>query len=606
VEREACVHVLFAAQAARTPHAIALVYEQEQLSYRELEERSNQLAHYLRRVGVGPDVVVGLCLQRSIDLVVGLLGILKAGGAYLPLDPHYPPERLAYMLSDAMVPVLLTQTHVAAGLPAHWARVVQLDGDRERIALQPRDAPASDVNSQNLAYVIYTSGSTGGPKGVMMPHAALSNHMRWMAQAFNAGSGDVILQRTPLSFDASVWEVFLPLLNGGRLVLARHHDHGDPRYLVEVCRQHQVSHLQMVPSLLELFVQSADNCKSLLHLFSGGEALSRELRDKVARHLRLGVHNLYGPTETCIQAVVYSTRLEEAGSPGRVPIGKAISHTHLHVLDEQLDEVPPGLEGELYIGGEALARGYLRRASMTAERFIASPSGNGERLYRTGDRVRYRADGNLEYLGRTDQQVKLRGYRIELGEIESAMHEQPGVRQAAVLAREDVPGEKRLVGYVVWEAEPADARALLESLRTQLPEYMVPATLLTLEKLPVTPNGKLDRAALPAPDVSGLREQEYVPARTPTEKALCEIWSQVLHVDRIGIQDNFFELGGQSLLATSVVAQIRETLDIELPVRAVFEAPTVCRLAEYLVKTVIGMQDPATLAEALARVRSLA
>jgi amino acid adenylation domain-containing protein len=549
-------------------------------------------------------VIVGLCLERSVDLVIGMLGILKAGGAYLPLDPEYPLQRLEYMLTDAGAPVVLSWRRFTDRLPMHGATVVYLDDESCALRSQPRNPVARAVGAQNLAYVIYTSGSTGTPKGVMNVHGALWNRLRWMQATYAVDPTDRILHKTPFTFDVSVWELLLPLMSGARLVVTRPEGHRDARYLSQIIREEKITTLHFVPSMLQVFVDSGElgSCDTLRHVFSSGEALPASLAMQFCAQSRAQLHNLYGPTEAAIEVSHYTVQVpEETG----VPIGKPIWRVQLHVLDEQLQEVPIGVVGELYIGGAALARGYLNRASLTAERFIASPHGEGERLYRTGDQVRYRADGNIEYLGRADQQVKLRGYRIELGEIESVLQEQPGVGQAVVVAREDVPGEKRLVGYLVCEGERVEVGELRERLRAKLPEYMVPAVLLTLEKLPLTANGKLDRAALPAPDVAALQAPIYVPPRTPIEQVFADIWSEVLHVERVGVHDDFFELGGHSLIATRVIARIRDVLHEELPLRLLFERPTIAGIVTHLLSMTVESADPSLLEDVLTEVEAL-
>ncbi|WP_164019628.1 non-ribosomal peptide synthetase, partial [Pyxidicoccus trucidator] len=581
VRHDACVHQLFEAQAGRAPDAVAVDFEGARLTYRQLDLRSNQLARHLRALGVGPEVRVALCLERSLEMVVGLLAILKAGGAYVPLDPGYPPERLAYMFQDAAPAVLLTLQRLLPALPAHGARMLCLDSGWEPISREP-DAPLhTPVSTDNLAYVIYTSGSTGGPKGVQISHRALSNHMAWFSSAFGLTAEDRVVQKTPLSFDASVWECWAPLMTGGRLAVAEPQAHRDPSALVDTVVRHQATVLQLVPSQLRVMLEGGALARatSLRWLFCGGEALAPELGLRLRSLLpSVVLVNLYGPTEVTIDATSRQYRPEDAGAT--VPIGRPIGNTQAYVLDGWLEPVPVGVPGELYLGGASVARGYLGRPALTAERFLPNPFGlePGARLYRTGDLARYLPDGTLEYLGRVDHQVKVRGFRIELGEVESALRAHPEVRDAVVVARDDGNGP-RLVGYFVAapELKGAGLRAFLEQ---KLPEHMVPSAFVRLQQLPLTPSGKVDRRALPAPDVSGLElERAYVPPSTATEQALAGLWSGLLLLERVGLDDNFFEAGGHSLLATQAASRIRSMFKVELSVRDLFEAPTLKELA---------------------------
>ena len=566
---ELCVHELFAQQAARTPDAPALMCGDAMMSYRELDERSNRLAHHLRTLGVGPEVVVALCLERSTEMVVGLLAILKAGGAYLPLDPSYPPERLAFMLTDAAAPVLVTQDAVAGQLPASWAYVISLEGEADRINRQPASLPQVELGPDNLAYVIYTSGSTGKPKGVMVRHGGLTALAEFQHFLFKP-AGINILQFAQSVFDASIWEMVMALRSGGTLHLS-----SDPLSLAggglaHALRRNRINVATLPPSVLPLL--EGQEFPDLETLVVAGESCPLEVAQRWSRGRRF--INAYGPTETTVCA-----SWAEFGEGAVVPIGRPISNTRLYVLDGDLEPVPVGVSGELYIGGCGLARGYLGRPGLTAERFVASPFGRGERLYRTGDLVRYLPDGNLVFLGRLDHQVKLRGFRIELGEVEACLLGHVGVAQAAVLVREDDPGEKRLVAYAVArEGQVPGAGELREHVRRHLPDYMVPSAFVLLDALPLTSNGKVDRKALPAPegrpDVGA-----YAAPESPAEELLAGIWSEVLKLERVGRNDNFFELGGHSLLATNVIARIYETFEVELPLRALFEAPTVVDLA---------------------------
>jgi amino acid adenylation domain-containing protein len=532
--------------------------------------------------------VVGLYVERSLEMVVGLLGILKAGGAYLPLDPSYPRERLAYMLADARASVLVTQVELAAQLPAHAAQVVCLDVNREKIARQPTRAPVSSVRPDNLAYVIYTSGSTGKPKGVMVAHAAVVNFLGSMALAPGLEAMDVMVAVTPLSFDIAGLELYLPLSVGARIVVVSREVAGNGAQLSELIEAVGGTVLQATPVTWRMLLEAGCHRREM-KVLCGGEALPVDLAESLTRGWS-EVWNLYGPTETTI----WSTVSRLAGGES-VSIGQPIQNTQVYVLDSHGRPLPIGVAGELYVEGAGLARGYLGRPGLTAERFVPSPFREGERLYRTGDLARWRSGGELEYLGRIDHQVKLRGYRIELGEIEATLATHPDVRQAVVVTREDEPGEKRLVAYVVAQADAAlEPNGLRAHLKMSLPDYMVPSAFVMLAALPLTPNGKVDRKALPAPerrpDIA-----EYVAPRTPIEEVLAGLWCEVLKVERVGVHDNFFELGGHSLLATRVMARLCEVFAVELPVRALFEAPSILELGERVAaarRAGLGLQSP--------------
>jgi len=478
-----------------------VAFDDASLSYRELDARANQLARHLRALGVGPEVVVGLCVERSPEMLVALLGILKAGGAYLPLDPDYPADRLAFMLDDARAPLIITHSTLVDRLAAHDARVVRLDADWPAIAAQPTSAPAVAFDPRHPAYVIYTSGSTGTPKGVVVSHAGLANHMSWMMADYPLDHDDIVLCRTAISFDAAGWEIWLPLLSGAAVCVTPANLAHDPSRFNAFFKQQGITVAQFVPTLLAATpaATTPDAESSLRRIFSGGEPLAAGLaRDVIAaRHVPLV--NLYGPTETTIQVTSWSARDADLDGSS-VPIGRPIWNTQIYVLDASLQLVPAGVAGELYIAGAGLARGYLGRAALTAERFVADPFGPaGSRMYRTGDLARWRPDGVLDFLGRADTQVKVRGFRIEPGEIEAALVRHQDVTQAAVIAREDQPGNRRLVAYIVAGANQSpDAAALRAHLSASLPDHMVPAAFVTLDRLPLTPNGKLDRTALPS------------------------------------------------------------------------------------------------------------
>jgi amino acid adenylation domain-containing protein len=575
-----CLHDLFAAQAACTPEAVALIHEEETLSYGALERRANQIAHHLRTLGVGPDVVVALCVERSFDMVVGLIGILKAGGAYLPLDPSYPPERLAYMLADAKAPVLLTQAALVERLPESDATVVRLDADWPRIAAGPDTAPISDVAPANLAYVIYTSGSTGRPKGVMNAHSGIVNRIAWMQDAYRLTPSDRVLQKTPFGFDVSVWEFFWPLAFGAQLVIARPGGHQDPTYLAELIERAGVTITHFVPSMLQAFLETADlaRCGSLRDTMCSGEALPVETQNRFLNGLRSRLHNLYGPTEAAVDVSAWACRLEEGAS--QVPIGQPISNIALHVLDHRLDPVPVGVTGELYIGGIGVARGYLGRAGLTAERFVPSPFATGERLYRTGDQVRWRSDGELEFLGRLDTQVKVRGFRIELGEVERVVEQLPAVIAATAFVR--TAGGTLGVAAVLADGHDPVAGALLvrEHCRTFLPEHMLPSTVDFVPALPHTDRGKVDRAAL-ALAADAARAAGRAPA-TPREHEVCAVFAEVLDQPVADVAADFFELGGHSLLAARMVATLRKRTGLRASIPLLLGHPNPAALAAEL------------------------
>jgi amino acid adenylation domain-containing protein len=586
--REKCLHELFVEQVERTPDAIAAIYDDQRLTYAELNRRANQLAHYLIKRGVGSDVVVGIAVERSLEMLVGLLGILKAGGAYAPLDPHYPTERLSYMLADCGTPVLLTQQALVERLPAFAGEVICLDSGWEQIAQESDRAPNVEVAAQDLAYVIYTSGSTGEPKGVMNQHDGIVNRLLWMQAQYGLEACDVVLQKTSFSFDVSVWEFFWPLLSGARVVFARPEGHKDDQYLIELIKRHQVSTMHFVPSMLSVMLAAPGfaTCTSLKRVFCSGEALGVEQVRQFSECLpATQLHNLYGPTEAAVD-VSYWPCVYHAGLR-TVPIGKPVANTQLYVLDEDLRPVPVGVSGELHIGGVQLARGYLNKEELTARSFIANPIPGtpGRRLYKTGDVARYLPDGNIEYLGRRDHQVKIRGFRIELGEIESRLLSHPEVQACVVLAREDVAGDKRLVAYVVPAGvdnqipQPEVQNELRAYLQSHLPSYMVPGVLVALSHLPITANGKLDRKALPSPYAGACRDRVHAEPVSTTEHGVAAIWRDLLAVSRVGRQDNFFELGGHSLLATRALAAMNKEFAVDVSLIEFMQSASLRELA---------------------------
>jgi amino acid adenylation domain-containing protein len=589
--RDLCVHQRFEAQAARTPDRVAVVFEGQRLTYRELNQRANQLAHHLQSLGVGPDVLVGIYVERSLEMVVGILGILKAGGAYLPLDPAYPKERLAFMLEDTQAPVLLTQERLLGELPEHRAAVVCLDADREVTAQQSVENPSSGVTSGHLAYVIYTSGSTGRPKGVKIEHRSVVNTLEAMHRESGLTDADTLLSMTTLSFDISVPELFLPLVVGARVVIVSRTVAADGEQLARALVETGSTVMQGTPASWTLLLSAGWEGSDRLRALCGGEALPQGLAAQLVERMR-SLWNLYGPTETTVWSTVY--RVSSVDGP--ISIGRPIANTQIYLLDDHGRPAPIGVPGELYIGGDGVAQGYLNRPGLTAEKFIPDPFGEqpGARLYKTGDLARYLPDGNIQFLGRLDHQVKIRGFRIELGEIEAMLGQHPAMRETVVLAREDEPGDKRLVAYIVPDQEPVPTMEELQGyLRAKLPEYMVPSAFVFLDGMPLMPNGKVDRQALPAPERKRPElESAFAPPRTPTEELLAGVWTQVLGIEQVGIYDNFFELGGHSLLATRVVSRVRDAFQMELPLRCIFEAPTVAELSRVIKEVSAGHAEP--------------
>ncbi|WP_416235761.1 amino acid adenylation domain-containing protein [Nostoc sp. UHCC 0252] len=576
--QDLCIYQLFEEQVARTPDAVAVVFENQQLTYQQLNCRANELAHYLQSFGVEADVLVGICVERSVEMVVGLLGILKAGGAYVPLDPDYPQDRLSFMVEDAQVRVLLTQQQLKEKLPQHQGQVVCLDTDAGLISLSSQDNPITTVQTSNLAYVIYTSGSTGKPKGAMNTHLGICNRLLWMQQAYQLTALDCILQKTPFSFDVSVWEFFWPLITGARLVVAKPGGHKDSAYLVNLILEQQVTTLHFVPSMLQVFLEepSLENCRSLKRVICSGEALPVELQERFFARLECELHNLYGPTEAAIDVTYWQcfpdTNLRT------VPIGRAIANTQIYILDEHLQPVPVGVAGELHIGGAGLARGYLNRPELTKEKFISNPFDNSK-LYKTGDLARYLPDGTIEYIGRIDNQVKIRGFRIELGEIEALLNQHDDVQASVVTVREGNPGDKRLVAYIVGhQKHPPTISQLRQFFSSQLPQYMIPHAFVMLESLPLTPNGKVDRRALKVPDSRGELEVSFVAPRNQIEEILAQIWAEVLRVEQVGIHDNFFELGGDSILSIQIISRAK-LAELQLTLKQLFAHQTIAELA---------------------------
>jgi amino acid adenylation domain-containing protein len=583
-----CVHELFEQQASLHPDSIALVFENRQLTYRELNERANQLANHLQKRGIGPEVLVGVCLERCPEMLVALLSIWKAGGAYVPLDPAYPTDRLSFMVKDAAVKVLLTDSKHKQLFASAKNDIICLDSGWSVIAKEGTGNPKPVATPSNLAYVMFTSGSTGTPKGVMILHSGLVNYLTWAVKTYSVQAGGSVPVHTSISFDLTVTGLYPPLLVGGRVEILSE-DVGGQSLLKALRNGKDRSLVKITPAHLELLNQQIkpEEAAGATKVFViGGENLVAEsllLWRKFAPATRL--INEYGPTETVVGCCTYEVKADDPAN-GSVPIGRPIANTQLYILDRYMNPMPIGVIGELYIGGAGVARGYLNRPELNQERFLADPfSGhNGARLYKTGDLARYRNDGILEYLGRVDNQVKVRGYRIELGEIEATLASDPRVKSCAVLVREDEPGNKQLVGYVVPRGGSSPtAEDLREFVKQKLPEYMAPAHFVFLDSIPLTQNGKVDRKALPAPSQGDTStDREFVAPRTDTEKALAEIWAKLLKVDRIGIHDDFFDLGGHSLMAMKAVSQIGEMFEVNLPLAVLLEAPTIAELAKKL------------------------
>jgi len=599
--QDKCIHHLFEEQVERAPDATALVCEDQQITYRELNRRANQLAHFLQAQGVGPEVLVGICVGRSLEMVVGLLGILKAGGAYVPLDPTYPQERLAYMVSDTRMPIIVIQERFLKLFPDFKSKIVMVEREREVLAKQPQDNVQSGVKAEHLAYVIYTSGSTGKPKGVMIEHRNVVNLCTGMDACIEPELESTWLAVTSLSFDISVIEIFWTLARGFKVVIYPGNENNlnvlqegssggqeaesNSYSILELIKLHNVTHFQCTPSMASMLMLDKESKSAfgrLQKFLIGGEAFPAALARQLQKVVIGDIINMFGPTET----TVWSTTYKLKNARHSIPIGRPTANTEIYILDKHLQPVPAGVSGELMIGGAGVARGYLNRPELTSERFIVNPfSDNPDKLlYRTGDLCRYMPDGNIEFLGRIDHQVKLRGYRIEPGEIEVVLAEHPGVKTTLALVREDQPGDTRLVAYVV----PKDGQALevgnlRDYLKKKLPEYMVPGAFVMLESLPLTPNKKVDRLSLPTPDrIRSQPKEGYTAPRTPMEKKLAEIWALVLGLDQVGINDNFFDLGGHSLLAVRLFAYIEQTIGRKLPLAILFKASTIEQMARII------------------------
>ena len=613
--RQLGVHQLFEAQVERTPAAIAVMDEQVTLTYRELNEEANRLAFYLRKLGVGQEVLVGISLERSVWMLVGLLAILKAGGAYVPLDPNFPAERLAYMAENAQIPVLLTQEHVRTQIPVpEQVQVVCIDSDRQRFAQQNSMNPDASVALEQLAYVLYTSGSTGKPKGVQISQQALVNFLCSMQQEPGLHAWDTLLAVTTLSFDIAGLELFLPILVGARVYIASREIATSGVALSRTMEQVGATMLQATPVSWRLLLNSGWQGKADLVALCGGEALPRDLGEQLIPRVK-ALYNMYGPTETTVWSTVWRMRSME----GTISIGRPIANTQVYVLDADLQPVPIGVPGELYIGGDSVARGYLHRPELTEERFLADPfrPAPNASIYRTGDLARFLPNGTLEHLGRLDHQVKIRGFRIELGEIEAVLHQHAAVKDGVVMAREDVPGEKRLVAYVIpaeverqLQREAECIAELRDFLRSKLPDYMVPAVFALLEILPLTPNGKVNRQALPAPkattrrattEASGKDEAEYSrpplataygAPRSEVEQTIVTMWQECLGIAPVGIHDHFDELGGDSLQSFQIIARLYTAFEVQLSIKEFPATATIAGIANTLNEKLEEMIDP--------------
>ncbi|HET9712244.1 MAG TPA: amino acid adenylation domain-containing protein, partial [Pyrinomonadaceae bacterium] len=637
VENESvlCIHELFEQQVSVKPEAVALVLKDQRLTYRELNERANKLAHHLRRLGTTPEDLVGVCMERSVEAIVAILGVLKAGAGYLPLNPQQPPDRLSFMLADARVKVLLTQEHLRLPIancrlpilstPSEGTsyksaignrqlairnsiQVVCLDKEWPAIEEESVDNPQSKVLVDQAAYLIYTSGSTGKPKGVLVSHRNLV-HSTFARFRYYQEPLESFLLISPFAFDSSVAGLFWTLCRGGMLVIPEEDSHQDPAYLAELIAQHSVSHLLALPSLYEVILRQArvEQLTSLRTVIVAGEPCPPELVERHTESLPLAaLFNEYGPTEATVWSSV--CRCDSNVRQRSVPIGRPVANTQIYVLGPQLEPVPFGVTHELYIGGDGLARGYLNHPDLTAERFVPDPfsAKPGARLYKTGDLARFLADGKIEYVGRNDFQVKIRGYRIELGEIEFALAQHPHVREAVVLARETNGSDKQLTAYVVLkEVGTATPKQLKEFLKERLPEYMLPVSFVVLEALPLTTTGKVDRNALPIHQIGVEGEENYLAPRTALEQVLARIFAEILSLERIGVNDNFFELGGHSLLATQVLSRVRGACQLKVPLRTFFKAPTVAGLAAAILEDETQQERVENTAELLLKVANL-
>jgi len=593
ISDDRCIHQLFEEQVTRTPEAVAIVHEGRHMTYDELNARANQMAHHLRSIGVGPEVLVGICLERSLDMVVALLSVLKAGGAYVPLDPAYPKERLVYMLEDSAPLALLTHScyeTLFSGM-SKCPLLIDLSAEFSVWMNQPITNPnpiSVGLKPENLAYVIYTSGSTGKPKGAGVLHQGLQNLLPWYIREAHLSSDDAVLVTTSMAFDLTQRVIFGPLIAGARLVLAS--EPFDPSAIMTVVVKERISMMNLTPSGFHMLIDSNSNGElgGLRQVFLGGEPMQPSKLLELPEP-RPEFVNCYGPTECTATATFHRVPDIEQYRNRSVPIGKPIVNARIYILDTCQQPVPIGVTGEIYIGGVPVGRGYLNRLDLTEERFVPDPfaAKANARMYKTGDLARWLADGTIEYLGRNDFQVKIRGFRIELGEIEATLRQHPQIRDGAVGVYEPIPGDKRLVAYLVAHSDAAPALSELHGFfKQQLPEFMIPSAFVFLDELPLTPNGKLDRNALPMPDMNRQElDVDFIAPRSQVEKQLAEIWCDVLRINRVGIHDNFFDLGGQSLLATQIITRVSGQLSVEIPLARLFEMPTIAGLAKLIENT---------------------
>ncbi|MEO1560637.1 MAG: amino acid adenylation domain-containing protein, partial [Cyanobacteria bacterium J06632_19] len=603
--RDKCIHQLFEEQVAKTPDAVAVVFQEQQLTYQQLDNRANQLANYLQTLGIKPDSKVGICIDRCLNMVVGILGILKAGAAYIPIDPNYPQERLSHMLDDSDVSVLLTTENLLSGLPANKAKQICLDRDWESlISHQSNESPTSDVKPSNLAYIIYTSGSTGKSKGVMIEHNSLVNFTTTATKEYGINHRDRVLQFASISFDVAVEEMYPCLTNGATLILRTDEFLTNGHQMLQKCEQWGITVLDLPTAYWhqlasDLATGESEVPQNLRLVIIGGEAVIPEKVRTWQKSFKNNqcpeLINTYGPTEATV--VVTKCKLSESINKdtglAQMTIGKPFPNVQIYILDSCLNPVPIGVPGELHIGGLCLARGYLNRPELTAQKFIPDPFNRGMRMYKSGDLARFLPDGNIDFLGRIDHQVKIRGFRIELGEIETVLNQHAAVKEAIVIPQEYEAGDKRLIAYIVPKSTQSPAsKELKEFLKSRLPEYMIPSAFVSLETLPLTPNDKVDRKALPKPDKNNLNlEEEYLSARNDVEKKLVTLWEQAFRIQPIGIKDNFFSLGGNSLMATSMVAEIEKIFDKKLSQAVFFEASTIEQLAAILVQAEIATEN---------------
>ncbi|MEO8446523.1 MAG: amino acid adenylation domain-containing protein [bacterium] len=573
-----CVHKLIEEQTIKTPDATAVVFKDQKLTYDELNKSANRLANYLIKHGVTKETFVGLCIERSPEMIIAILAVLKTGAAYIPIDTSYPQSRIEFMISDSKAGVIISQESVKDNLPPGISKTIFIDKDRKKISNENDSNIDADVSLNEVAYVIYTSGSTGTPKGVMIEHKSLSNHMMWMTHRFGFDSTDSVLQKTPFSFDASVWEFYLPLITGGKLVIAKPEGHMDISYLIDTIIKNNITTIQLVPTLLRMLLDEngIENCTSLKAVFCGGEALTYELKEKLFDKLDVKFYNFYGPTEVTIDSVYYECKKED----NNIPIGKPVYNTQAYIVDKFLNPVPIGVAGELLLGGIDVGRGYLNNKELTDDKFIKDIFRKRDtKLYKTGDLVKYRSDGNIDYLGRVDRQVKLRGYRIELEEIESKLTQNDAVKNCAVIVREDKPGSQKLVAYIVNDDKgKLSLNELKNDLRKSLPEYMIPNAFVFLDKIPMLPNGKTDRSSLPVPDAPALSDDNFAEAKLPVEKILSDIWKQILGLEKIGINDNFFELGGDSIISIQIISKANQS-GIKITPKQIFQYQTIAELS---------------------------